>query len=270
MSNLTPISIESSPISHEETYVHAIYEEIASHFSQTRYKPWPLIAKFLASIEAGSIGLDSGTGNGKYLPLDQGGRVCIVGMDRSKSLLQFAQRAGNKYRDVVWGDALGLGWRRGSFDFAISIATIHHFSTEERRCEAIVALIFALKPNGGRLLTYVWAVEQDQLSKRVVPISDPDNTRGQDVLVPWVLATSEGSVPSPSPTKEQPFRTKILHMFASSELRQLVCRAASRLNLQVGTPPVPSENFKSAKGLEIVQEGWERSNYYLEARLWQS
>ncbi len=115
MPNLTPISVDSSPTTHEETYVHGVYEEIAPHFSQTRYKAWPLISEFLASIKTGSIGLDSGTGNGKYLPLDKDGKIYFIGLDRSKSLLQFAKSAGSKDRDVVLGDALGLGWRAGIF-----------------------------------------------------------------------------------------------------------------------------------------------------------
>ncbi|KIJ44389.1 hypothetical protein M422DRAFT_228498, partial [Sphaerobolus stellatus SS14] len=64
---LVPINIEGDPTEHENTHVHEVYDEIAPHFSQTRYKPWPIIAEFLGSLTAGSVGLDSGTGNGKYL-----------------------------------------------------------------------------------------------------------------------------------------------------------------------------------------------------------
>ena len=158
MPDLTPIELGTSPDEDERLYVHDVYNSIATHFSQTRYKPWPLISAFLASIPRGSIGLDSGTGNGKYLPLDLGGAICTVGLDRSSNLLQIAKRAGDKDRDVVLGDAMGFGWRAGAFvsclcftpvhieeilslakDFAISIATIHHLSTAERRCRAIQA-----------------------------------------------------------------------------------------------------------------------------------
>lgn len=52
---------------YEREHVHEIYESIASHFSQTRYKPWPIVAEFLARQPVGSIGLDLGSGNGKYL-----------------------------------------------------------------------------------------------------------------------------------------------------------------------------------------------------------
>lgn len=47
--------------------MYEVYEKIAPHFSNTRYKPWPKIADFLNGLEAGSIVADVGCGNGKYL-----------------------------------------------------------------------------------------------------------------------------------------------------------------------------------------------------------
>jgi tRNA (uracil-5-)-methyltransferase TRM9 len=108
------------------------------------------------------VGLDSGTGNGKYLPLpvDYPGKILTVGLDRSQNLLNIARTAGGngEIREVVRGDVLERGWRRGAFvrmrrpnfggsytngfdtlpkDYAISIATIHHLTTFERRVTAI-------------------------------------------------------------------------------------------------------------------------------------
>lgn len=31
----------------ELMHVHQVYEEIAQHFSHTRYKPWPVVEEFL-------------------------------------------------------------------------------------------------------------------------------------------------------------------------------------------------------------------------------
>lgn len=64
-------------------------------------------------------------------------------------------------------------------------------------------------------------------------------------------------------------------MFAESELAELVRCAASDLGLHVGQladeavakgPGVPT----GKRGLEIVQNGWERSNYYVELRCWET
>jgi tRNA (uracil-5-)-methyltransferase TRM9 len=116
MPQLSSIALKPSlAVENEQNYVHDVYESIADHFSQTRYKPWPLIQRFLTSLERGSIGLDSGTGNGKYLPLCDELGVHMIGLDRSRSLLNIARSAGARYRDVVFGDALDLGWRPGAF-----------------------------------------------------------------------------------------------------------------------------------------------------------
>ena len=51
----------------EKEHVYDVYEKIAPHFSNTRYKPWPRVEQFLNSLPQGSIVLDVGCGNGKYL-----------------------------------------------------------------------------------------------------------------------------------------------------------------------------------------------------------
>ena len=43
------------------------YSQIAEHFSDTRFKAWPRVSEFLASLPHGSILADVGCGNGKYL-----------------------------------------------------------------------------------------------------------------------------------------------------------------------------------------------------------
>lgn len=35
---VTSIGAIENPVNHEEVYVHEVYEQIASHFSSTRYK----------------------------------------------------------------------------------------------------------------------------------------------------------------------------------------------------------------------------------------
>lgn len=131
--------------------------------SRSVWQPWPIIAAFLASLPTGFVGVDLGTGNGKYLPLplERPGNVWTVGLDRSRNLLQIAKHAGEREREVVWGDVLDGPWRAGAFvstllishvpsrvlrlrshstflqDYAISIATIHHLATPERRRAAV-------------------------------------------------------------------------------------------------------------------------------------
>ncbi|KAG2114562.1 uncharacterized protein F5147DRAFT_569988 [Suillus discolor] len=317
MKPVKSITIIDDPQVHEDQHVHVVYDQIASHFSSTRYKPWPIIAKFLSDLPTGWIGLDSGTGNGKYLPLpaDRPGSVLTIGLDRSRNLLQIAQHAGSEpgcliTREVVWGDILGSGWRLGAFDYTISIATIHHLASHDRRKLAVQVrvtfiyrqkvhhqhvlqcLLQAVSPIHGRVMIYVWAIEQDELSKRSIPTSDTDGSdhyplTGEDVFVPWVMSqnqhTAKGKfkndippsatskeVVSAAPTlaAEIPVYNRYYHMFAKGELKHLTIQAVEGLGLMVGSRE--SANAKGCRGVEIIQEGWERSNYYVELRRWVS
>ncbi|KAF8911166.1 hypothetical protein CPB84DRAFT_1842412 [Gymnopilus junonius] len=267
--------VEGRPETYEDQNVHAVYDEIAAHFSSTRYKPWPIIAKFISSLTTGWVGLDSGTGNGKYLPLplDRPGGIWTIGLDRSRNLLEIARTAGSfsASREVVWGNVLDNPWRPGIFDYAISIATIHHLATHERRRLAVKRLIQSISPSHGRALIYVWAIEQDELSKRkVVSDNETPSFTGKDVIVPWVLSKNL-QVPSNNSSDkngEPQVYHRYYHMFAQGELSRLVIEAAEELGLQLEHKR--RDEGQNVRGVEIVQDGWERSNYYVELRLWQT
>ena len=44
----------------EREHVHNVYSQIAPHFSDTRFKPWPRIAQFLKEQPVGSLIADVG------------------------------------------------------------------------------------------------------------------------------------------------------------------------------------------------------------------
>ncbi|KAK5997004.1 tRNA (carboxymethyluridine(34)-5-O)-methyltransferase [Cladobotryum mycophilum] len=163
---------------YEATHVHSVYEAIAPHFSSTRHKPWPLVTNFLLTQAPGSVGLDVGCGNGKYLPVNPS--LHIFGSDRSANLVHLARTERNG--EVVVADGLSLPYRQGAVDFVISVAVIHHLSTRERRQEGIAALLRCVR-RGGRVLVYAWALEQSS-SRR-----GWDEGSEQDALVPWVMRT---------------------------------------------------------------------------------
>ncbi|KAH9951220.1 S-adenosyl-L-methionine-dependent methyltransferase [Amylocystis lapponica] len=289
---VTAAAVSDDPQVYEDEHVHAVYDEIAPHFSSTRYKPWPIIADFLGALPSGWVGLDSGTGNGKYLPLplERPGSVWTVGLDRSRNLLDIARRGGGVLREVVWGDVLDRPWRDGAFDYAISIATIHHLSTHVRRKVAVQRLLQSVSPAHGRILIYVWAIEQDEQSKRKIPTqleSEETQSQGQDVFVPWVFSspakptrrpesfTEVDASPEDSttthPRKPSPkIFNRYYHMFGRGELAGLVREAAVELGLHMGAPPTMIGENAVRRGIEIVQDGWERSNYYVEVRCWVS
>ncbi|XP_012216254.1 alkylated DNA repair protein alkB homolog 8 isoform X2 [Linepithema humile] len=138
----------------ENSYVHEVYDEISSHFNETRQKQWPNVTKFLENLDVGALLLDVGCGNGKYL---RGNRnIYKTGCDRSSGLTDICRK---QDFEVLQCDCLHLPYKDDSFDAAISIAVIHHLSTRERRQRAISEIVRILRPTG-RCLIYVWAKEQ--------------------------------------------------------------------------------------------------------------
>lgn len=83
-----------------------------------------------------------------------------------------------------------------------------------------------------------------------------------DVSIPWVRGFKG--------EKEDEDARKVFHryyhLFAVGELAGLVYEAALEMGLAVGTPLSNKSNDNS--GIEIVQDGWERSNYYVELKRW--
>ncbi|XP_016147888.1 alkylated DNA repair protein alkB homolog 8 isoform X4 [Sinocyclocheilus grahami] len=242
----------------EEQYVHQVYEDISSHFSSTRHSPWPHVQDFLLSLPPGSILADIGCGNGKYLGINP--EVISVGCDHSANLVQICVERG--YEAFV-SDALSVPLRSGSCDACISIAVIHHFSTQERRQAAVRELVRLLKV-GGRALIYVWAMEQEynnQKSKYLkegttgasvekmssdMKCTEEQNVTqprihihtnrtaflSQDLLVPWHLkcnvdknkGAGSGSTNGPlENTSQGPVFHRYYHVFQQGELEEMCC-----------------------------------------------
>jgi tRNA (uracil-5-)-methyltransferase TRM9 len=192
------------------------------------------VEEFLKQRQRGTVGIDVGCGNGKYLGVNK--EIFILGSDRSDGLIGCAREFGH---EVMVADGLSLPHPEGRFDFAISIAVIHHFSTPERRTQAIRHILSKLKP-GGEALIYVWALEQES-SRRGYKEGDP-----QDVLVPWVLQKKkpkkkgEDEEEESKEKEENNTKYRYYHLYKQGELEQ---------------------NAQSAGGL-ITRHGYERDNWY--------
>ncbi|XP_062513913.1 probable tRNA methyltransferase 9B isoform X2 [Corticium candelabrum] len=156
----------------EAEHVYQVYDEIASHFSHTRYKPWPRVASFLDNLPNSSIVADIGCGNGKYLGCGSLNGIYLHGSDRCRELIEIAKK---RQHDVCLADNFVLPYRDMCFDAVISIAVIHHFASETRRLLALQELTRVIRI-GGQLLIYVWALEQKRKT-----------FSQQDVFVPWHL-----------------------------------------------------------------------------------
>ncbi|KAI8960613.1 S-adenosyl-L-methionine-dependent methyltransferase [Daldinia sp. FL1419] len=268
--------------SYEQQHVHSVYETIASHFSSTRYKPWPFVASFLASLAPGSVGLDVGCGNGKYLDVNRD--IVIIGSDRSANLARLARdskvngtgaASGADVAGVADGLALpfgggGVGSARRRVDFAICIAVVHHLSTRARRIEGVRALLDCVWPRSGKVLVYVWALEQGT-SRR----GWDEGTADQDQLVPWVMKTK-----SNKSSKKQPHPQ---HQRAEQQQQASNKKESDDTsNAQDTGAPIPTDSNNNtyqryyhlyrkgeleedveAAGGEILGSGYEKDNWWV-------
>ncbi|XP_006822083.1 tRNA (carboxymethyluridine(34)-5-O)-methyltransferase alkbh8-like [Saccoglossus kowalevskii] len=111
----------------EAEHVHKVYETIATHFSDTRHSQWPKVTKFINQLPNGSIFADIGCGNGKYLGINTS--IFQIGCDRSSNLVEICRQ---RDYEAFTCDALSVPIRDNSCDAVISIAVIHHLSTQNR------------------------------------------------------------------------------------------------------------------------------------------
>jgi len=107
-------------------------------------------------------------------------------------------------------------------------------------------------------------MDQDETSKRNVPsFSHSISRSGVDAFVPWVLSPANTGDESTGEADRKVFN-RYYHFFAAGELRQLACDAAKDLSLIVGPPSTK----RGRQGLEIVRDDYEKSNWYIELKLW--
>ncbi|VDM44163.1 unnamed protein product [Toxocara canis] len=191
----------------EDDYVTSVYESIADHFDKTRHSQWVAVAEFLKELPPSSLLFDVGCGNGKYLARKD--QLIKIGCDMCDNLCRIAQGKGG---NVVRSDALNLSFRDSIADAALSIAVIHHLSTEKRRRRAIEELMRILRIGGCACVT-VWAMEQThdnvvseylkmrgnkchvQMNRRDsrgrLRVHEGQDFTQQDMLVPWQNANGE-------------------------------------------------------------------------------
>uniref|UniRef100_A0A0M3ILZ5 Methyltransf_11 domain-containing protein n=1 Tax=Ascaris lumbricoides TaxID=6252 RepID=A0A0M3ILZ5_ASCLU len=214
----------------EDNYVATVYESIAEHFDTTRHSRWVAVSEFLKQLPPTSILFDVGCGNGKYLVRSDG--LVKIGCDMCESLCRIAKGKGC---NVVRADALTLPYRDSTADAVISIAVIHHMSTEKRRMRAIEELLRVLTI-GGRACITVWAMEQThnnvvseylkmrgkkchvQMNRRDsngrLRVHEGQDFTQQDMLVPWQNADGQRFL-------------RYYHLFVAGELEELCNRIST-------------------------------------------
>ena len=186
----------------EKDYIF-IYDHIAVHFNETRKAIWSNVAKFLDNIPKYSLIADIGCGNGKYTRYRQD--IFVIANDICVPLLNIIDKNSNTYSylyDCCVANGLYLPYKAKSFQYAISIAVLHHISDYESRLKFIKNIINILE-SGGKLLFTVWAQEQTIKKKWI-------NKGNGDYLIPWLDKY----------TKQTFYR--FYHLFSYDEIKQFV------------------------------------------------
>ena len=133
----------------ESIYVRNTYEKIAHEFSNTRYHIWDFV-KFFMEDKGNLYGVDIGCGNGKNMMYSN-----IIGIDNCKGFVNICK---SKNKQVVLGDICNLPFKNKTFDYAISIAALHHLSTNDRRNKCLDEMIRVMKKDAEGLIS-VWSKE---------------------------------------------------------------------------------------------------------------
>lgn len=219
----------------ERLHVHQVYDDIAGHFSDTRHSQWPRVSAFLQQLPPGGLVADVGCGNGKYMKVASRPDLSFIGCDRSSGLLGICRQ---RDFNVFQADCLALPLRDEVFDAAICIAVIHHLASKQRRRSALLNLVRLVTRGTGRVLVYVWAMEQTREghkaakyisesktikeptmatvdvgkdNKVILPVhTNRSEFKGKDMLVPWKKQEEEST------------RHRYYHVFNEGELAEMI------------------------------------------------
>lgn len=151
----------------EDKMVKDVYNEIASHFDNTRAYVWSWIQEFLDKIPDDKLYADIGCGNGRNLRKNN-----CVGID---NCIEFVKICREKYPEiqVLEGCFTDIPIKKNECDFLICIAAFHHLTTIERRIKALHELKRIIKPGvEHRLLLSVWSVNQPEKTRRTFTYGD--------------------------------------------------------------------------------------------------
>lgn len=145
--------------------IASVYNNIATDFSNTRYKIWFSISKFIDTFKDTDFNADIGCGNGKNMIYKS---LKFKGIDICDEFVKICKE---KNLDVIKGNILSIPFDSNIFDNVLCIAVIHHLPTKEKRINAIKEL-FRICKYGGRIMIYNWAFEQPVDSKRIFTSQD--------------------------------------------------------------------------------------------------
>jgi tRNA (uracil-5-)-methyltransferase TRM9 len=137
------------------------YNNIAEHFSQTRYKDWSEFLDFKRYLKNNFTVLDVGCGNGRLLNFLADYNIEYVGVDASERLVKIAKKLAdeninnsNLQYKFIESSAIKLPFADNSFDVVFAIASLYHVPSKKYRNQAVSEISRVLKKNGIFIMTY--------------------------------------------------------------------------------------------------------------------
>jgi ubiquinone/menaquinone biosynthesis C-methylase UbiE len=203
------------------------YNTAANEWNASRNTPTPVKLKAIKTVEPGMRVLDLGCGNGLMAGpiMNRGGQY--VGADFSTKLTagckkRFASHIKTGQAEFITANAVKLPFRNNAFDFAVSIAVMHHIPSFELRLKFLRELYRVLK-SGATAKIDNWNLREDWGKKKYgisKQLANPAEEYDEgDVSVPW-KATGGKELP------------RYIHIFSDRELRNLA-RAAGFKKIKI-------------------------------------
>lgn len=135
-----------------------------------------------------------------------------IGCDVAENFVDMVSKKGIK---CVKCNAIDLPFEENTFDYVLSVAVIHHLSSDARRQVAIEEMLRTAKI-GATLFIEVWSLEQDDSSKQRKDILFLNK---QDTHIPY--------------KKGDEVFQRYYHLFREGELEILVQNAANNANYNI-------------------------------------
>ena len=185
-----------------------VWNALARQWQGYRQKPWKDVEKLMHSFirKKGRI-LEIGCGNCRnLLDFARQGFDCY-GLDFSEEMLKqavvFAKQNRIKIK-LKKAEAEKLPFKKNSFDYALSIATIHHLKKEDH-LKALKEMFRVLKPNGIAIIT-AWNHLNPKFWKFLFK---------KETLIPWKI--------------NDKIYMRYYYFFGFGELRSLVKKAGFKI-----------------------------------------
>ena len=145
------------------------YNQIADHFSKTRYAPWSEFELFNEYIKDNQKILDLGCGNGRlFFTVLKDFNIEYHGIDNSERLIEIAKKKIFNYQLPITNQFSSFNFQVSNitdlpypdnyFDLVFCVAAFHHLPTKKLRLKALSEIKRVLKPGGYLLMTnwHLW------------------------------------------------------------------------------------------------------------------